>query len=161
MSKQNREPLLLAAGATTTRSCLLLASKYHGELPARGSARRSSYLLPVAFVRQLPSHEKQALSKSPDASYCSPNGPHLPLYSRPFSVSELRWEFRLVPMHTLFARPKHRPNTIQSSALTSVTSLQMLQRVNTQQSLTCPIPNDARRKWWHSVKESPVCEIWL
>lgn len=105
--RQNKRPnktenpccLLLAPPPPDLASCSL-QSTMESYLP---EARRggSSYLCPLPLSGSSHHMRNRPCPSPPDASYCSPNGPYLPLYSRPFSVSELRWEFDWYLKHPL------------------------------------------------------------
>lgn len=73
------------------------------------------------------------------------------------SVSELRWEFDWYLKHPLRQAQTPPPSQHHSKLcpyFRSPLSPERLQRVSTQQSPPCPIPSDARGKWWRSAKES-------
>lgn len=128
----NRESLLLAAGRhhQTLKGQPCKAPR---ELPARARRGEQQLPLPAARARQSPLHEKEACS-SPQTH---PTGPHLPLYSSPFSVSELRWEFDWYLKHPLRQAQTPPPSQHHSKLcpyFRSPLSPERLQRVSTQQS---------------------------
>ena len=126
-SKQNRESLLPAAGRhhqtlkgqPCTASCLPIASKHHGELPARAWQGEQQLPLPVPGSPVTPERGPVQVPQT------HPTGPHLPLYSSPFSVSELKWEFDWYLKHPLrqTQTPPPLPTALKALPLVRVTSL--------------------------------------